>query len=63
MYKIKSNDPFTRLTIEQSDNKYIWETPFEDINIEDILDALNGLLVSMTFPQNTIYPTGTFLNE
>jgi len=48
-------DPFTRLTVETSDGKIIWEVPYEDVTGEDMLNALNTLMIGMTFAQETVY--------
>ena len=32
-----NKDKFTRFTVEQSDKKIVWETPFEDISGEDCI--------------------------
>jgi phosphotransferase system IIB component len=46
---------FTRLTLEQRDKKLVWEMPYEDIGADDLIHALNTLLIGFTFHQNTIY--------
>ena len=46
---------FTRLTLEQRDKKLVWEMPYEDIGADDLIHALNTLLIGFTFYQNTIY--------
>lgn len=39
----------TRLTLEIDEKKVIWESPYMDHSVEDILDALRGLMVAHTF--------------
>ena len=46
---------FTRFTVEQKDCKYTWEVPFEDINGEDCMEAINMLMIGLTFCQSTVY--------
>lgn len=47
-------DKFTRFTVEQSDKKIIWETPYEDIDGEDCVYALECLMAGLTFLPETI---------
>lgn len=44
----------TRLVYESNDNRYIWESPFVDASIEDILDAFFGMMVSATWQPVTV---------
>ena len=46
---------YTRLTMEQGDLKVTWEVPYEDVSGEDVLDAINTIMIGMTFNQETIY--------
>lgn len=46
---------FTRITAEQGEKKIVWEVPYEDINGEDMLDALNTIMIGLTFGQETIF--------
>ena len=39
----------TRLTLEIDGEKAVWESPYTDHNVEDILQALRGLMVVHTF--------------
>ena len=39
----------TRLTLEQDGVKVTWETPSTDCTVEEIMQALRGLLVSHTY--------------
>ena len=39
----------TRLTLEIDGEKAVWESPYRDHNVEDILQALRGLMVVHTF--------------
>lgn len=49
-----NKDKFTRFTVEQSDKKIVWETPFEDITGEDCIQALETLMMGLTFLPITI---------
>ena len=44
----------TRLTLEIGESKAIWESPYEDHSVEDILQALRGLLVAHTFMDESV---------
>ena len=48
-------DKFTRLTFENSDNKFVWESPYEDVGIDEIIHAFFSQLVGMTWLPQTIY--------
>ncbi len=39
----------TRLTLEIDGQKAIWESPYRDHNVSDLLQALRGLMVTHTF--------------
>jgi hypothetical protein len=39
----------TRLTLEIDGEKAVWESPANDHNVEDILQALRGLMIAHTF--------------
>lgn len=49
-----NKDKFTRFTVEQSDRKIVWETPFEDISGDDCMQALETLMIGLTFLPSTI---------
>ena len=49
------DNKFTRLTLEQSDRKLVWEMPYEDVGADDLLHAFNTLLIGFTWHQKTIY--------
>lgn len=49
-----NKDKFTRFTVEQSDRKIVWETPFEDISGDDCMHALETLMIGLTFLPSTI---------
>lgn len=51
---MKDADVKTKLTLETNDNRYIWESPYVDVSMEDILDAFVGMLVSATWQPSTI---------
>ena len=46
---------FTRLTLEQSDLKVVWEVPYEDVNTEDMMNAINTIMIGMTFHESQVY--------
>lgn len=48
------NDKFTRLTVEQSDRKLIWEVPYEDVGGEEVVQACASLMFGLTFLPITI---------
>lgn len=59
-----NKDKFTRFTVEQSDRKIVWETPFEDISGEDCIQALETLMIGLTFLPTTIRKVmQTYINE
>lgn len=59
-----NKDKFTRFTVEQSDRKIVWETPFEDISGEDCIEALETLMTGLTFLPTTIRKSmQTYINE
>lgn len=46
-------EKFTRLTIEQSDHKVIWEIPYEDVTGSELIQALKTLMVGITFSESS----------
>lgn len=44
----------TRLTLEIDGEKAVWESPANDHNVGDILQALRGLLVVHTFIDESV---------
>ena len=40
---------FTRLTLEQNNLKVIWEVPYDDVNGEDMMQAIRTIMIGMTF--------------
>ena len=59
------DNKFTRLTLEQSDKKIVWEVPYEDVDaIDDMLHAIYTIMVGMTFhPDTVIHAFASFLQE
>ncbi len=58
------NKKFTRFTVEQSDKKIVWETPFEDISGEDCITALETLMIGLTFlPQTVVRSMKEYVDE
>lgn len=47
----------TRLTLEINGEKAVWENPYNDLTVEDILQALRGLLVVHTFMDGSFVQT------
>ena len=50
-----NSDKFTKLTIENSDNKIVWETPYEDVLIEDLIHAFVTGCIGLTWLPTTVY--------
>lgn len=44
----------TRLTLEIDGEKAVWESPYGDHNVDDILQALRGLMVVHTFLDESV---------
>lgn len=42
-------EKYTKLTLEIDGIKVSWESPYDDHTVDDIMQALRGLLVSHTF--------------
>ena len=63
MYNDK--EQFTRLTLEQSDKKIVWEVPYEDVDgCDDMIHAIYTIMIGMTFGSDTIYSAmASYLNE
>ena len=59
------NEPkFTRLTIEQSDKKVVWEVPYEDVSASDMMEAINTLMIGITFtPETVLHAMAGYLEE
>lgn len=56
--------PFTKLTLEQSNKKIVYEFPFEDVSGDDLVQALYTIMVGMTFtPESVIHIFAGFLEE
>lgn len=41
--------------MEQTDRKMLVELPYEDVGMDELLDAFNGMLIGFTWNQDTIY--------
>ena len=52
---MREENCFTRLTLEQSDRKIVWEVPFEDVSGDDMMQAIYTIMVGMTFFPTTVY--------
>lgn len=52
---METKSKFTRFSVEQSDKKIVWETPYEDVTGEDCMKAIETLLTGLTFLPPTIY--------
>ena len=65
MYKIHANEPFTRLTLEKSDKKFVWEVPYEDVDAtDDMMQAIYTVMIGMGFhPDTVLTAMGNFINE
>lgn len=51
---MKRDEVKTRLIFENNENRFIWESPYDDVTMEDILNALYGLCVSATWCPDTV---------
>lgn len=45
----------TRMTLEIADAKTSWEVPYNDCNMEDLLNGFTGMLISHTWLPITVY--------
>ena len=52
--KNNNDDVKTRLVYENDNNRSIWESPYNDVSMEDILDAFFGMMVSATWQPITV---------
>ena len=60
----KIDEVNTRLIYENNDNRFIWESPYSDVSMEDILNALYGILVADTWlPVTVIECMKDFVDE
>lgn len=58
------SEKFTRLTLEQSDIKIIWEIPYEDVNYEDMMNAIKTIMIGMTYHESQVYAAmANYLND
>ena len=62
---MKNSDEIkTRLVFENYDKRFIWETPYNDVTIEDVLNAFYGMMVSATWlPETVISGMQNFVEE
>lgn len=51
----ENEEKITRLTLQVGDVTTKWEVPYTDCNMEDLLTAFTGLLVSHTWLPITIF--------
>ena len=51
----ENEEQITRITMQVGDVTTKWEVPYTDCNIEDLLTAFTGLLVSHTWLPVTIF--------
>lgn len=59
-----TKENFTRLTLEQSDKKLVWEVPYEDVSGDELIEAINTLMIGLTFtPETVIHSMAGFLEE
>ena len=57
-------EPLTRLTLENYENKFSWETPYNDVGAEELINAFYSLMIGATFPEKTIIDVmAEFINE
>lgn len=50
----KDEEIKTRIIVENESNRYIWESPFFDNRLEDIIEAVYGLLVASTWHPDSV---------
>lgn len=48
------DDKFTRITVEQSDRKLVWEVPYEDVSGDEMVEGFASLMYGLTFLPCTI---------
>lgn len=61
---MREEKQFTRLTLEQSDRTITWEMPYEDVDGEDMMNAINTIMIGMTFhPKTVLRSMAGFLME
>lgn len=54
----------TRIVIENDDNRFVWESPYADVTMDDMLNAFYGLLVGCTWlPYTVISSMKDFVEE
>lgn len=49
------NNKFTRLILENQDDRYVYESPYIDVGAEELLHAFFSLMIGMTWHPETIY--------
>ena len=48
------NNKFTRLILEQNNLKIVWEVPYDDVNGEDMMQAIRTIMIGMTFSDASV---------
>ena len=51
---MKDDNVKTRLTFENYENRFVWESPYNDVTMDDILNAFYGMMVSATWQTETV---------
>ena len=55
---------FTRLTLEQNDRKIVWEMPYNDVNGEDMMQAIRTIMIGMTFSDKSVESSmASYIND
>ena len=44
----------SRIVVEQGDSKMIWETPYNDASVEDMIQGFVGCLVGLSWNENVV---------
>lgn len=63
--KKNNEDPVkTRIVVENDENRFVWESPYADVTMDDMLNAFYGLLVGCTWlPYTVIKSMKDFVEE
>lgn len=60
----EDKEPKTRLIFENYENRFIWESPYSDVTMDDILNAFYGMMIAATWqPETAISAMKDFAEE
>ena len=54
---MKDNSTKMQITFENEDRKLTWQSPYIDSSMEDILEAIYGMCITMTWHPYTVLET------